>query len=106
MVAGLVTALVGSTSSFAVVLSGLRAVGASPAQAASGLLALLLTLGLATMVVSARMRMPITFVWSTPGAALLVGTGGVLGGWPAAFGAFLVTGLLITATAVWPGWVG
>ena len=36
--AGAITALVGFTSSFAVVLSGLRAVGASPAQAASGLL--------------------------------------------------------------------
>ncbi|GAA3552500.1 benzoate/H(+) symporter BenE family transporter [Microlunatus spumicola] len=103
VVAGLVTALVGSTSSFAVVLSGLRAVGASPAQAASGLLALFLTMGLATVVVSARTRLPITFAWSTPGAALLVGTGGVVGGWPAAIGAFLVTGLLITATAVWPG---
>jgi len=101
--AGLVTALVGSTSSFAVVLSGLRAVGASPAQAASGLLALFVTMGLATVLVSARTRMPITFAWSTPGAALLVGTGGVVGGWPAAVGAFLVTGLLITVTAVWPG---
>lgn len=103
VVAGLVTALVGSTSSFAVVLAGLRAVGASPAQAASGLLALFLSMGLATIVVSAHTRMPITFAWSTPGAALLVGTGGVVGGWPAAVGAFLVTGLLITATAVWPG---
>jgi benzoate membrane transport protein len=82
VVAGLVTALVGSTSSFAIVLSGLRAVGASPAQAASGLLALFLTMGLATVVVSARTRRPITFAWSTPGAALLVGTGGVVGGWP------------------------
>jgi len=103
VVAGLVTALVGSTSSFAVVLSGLRAVGATPAQAGSGLLALFVTMGLATVLVSARTRMPITFAWSTPGAALLVGTGGVVGGWPAAVGAFLVTGLLITVTAVWPG---
>ncbi|SDV04912.1 benzoate membrane transport protein [Microlunatus sagamiharensis] len=103
VVAGLVTALVGSTSSFAVVLSGLRAVGATPTQAGSGLLALFVTMGLATVLVSARTRMPITFAWSTPGAALLVGTGGLVGGWPAAVGAFLVTGLLITVTAVWPG---
>ncbi len=33
--AGVITALVGFTSSFAVVLSGLTAVGATPAQAAS-----------------------------------------------------------------------
>ncbi|WP_228265828.1 hypothetical protein [Microlunatus elymi] len=38
--AGVVTVLVGFSSSFAVVLSGLRAVGATPGQAASGLLAL------------------------------------------------------------------
>ena len=41
--AGIVTALVGFTSSFAVVLTGLRAVGATPEQAASGLLALCVT---------------------------------------------------------------
>lgn len=45
--AGLVTAVVGFTSSFAVVLAGLRAVGASEADAASGLLVLSLTMGLA-----------------------------------------------------------
>ncbi|MGI8457424.1 MAG: benzoate/H(+) symporter BenE family transporter [Propionibacteriaceae bacterium] len=103
VVAGLVTALVGTTSSFAVVLTGLRAVGASPVQAASGLLLLLLTMGFGTVLISWRTRMPITIAWSTPGAALLVGTGAVAGGWPAAVGAFVVTGLLITLTAVWPG---
>ena len=35
--AGVVTALVGFTSAFVIVLTGLRAVGATPAQAASGL---------------------------------------------------------------------
>ena len=39
ILAGVVTALVGFTSSFAVVLTGLDAVGADAAQAASGLLA-------------------------------------------------------------------
>ena len=38
--AGLVTAFVGFTSSFAVIIKGLDAVGASDAQAASGLMAL------------------------------------------------------------------
>jgi benzoate membrane transport protein len=103
IVAGLVTAVVGTTSSFAVVLAGLRAVGADPAQSASGLLLLSLTLGLGTVVLSRRTRLPVTLAWSTPGAALLVGTGAVSGGWPAAVGAFLVTGALIVTTAVWPG---
>ena len=40
ILAGLVSAVVGYASSFTVVLAGLRAVGATPAQAASGLLAL------------------------------------------------------------------
>ena len=43
VVAGIVTAIVGSSSSFVVVLAGLTAVGASPAQAASGLLTLCVT---------------------------------------------------------------
>lgn len=102
IVAGIVTALVGVTSSFAVVLTGLDAVGATPAQAASGLLALCLTMGLAAMVLAWRFRMPITVAWSTPGAALLAATGSVEGGWPAAVGAFLVVAALVLLTAAWP----
>lgn len=102
IVAGIVTALVGFTSSFAVVLTGLDAVGASAAQAASGLLAVSLAMGLACIVLAWRYRMPITAAWSTPGAALLVATGSVEGGWPAAVGAFLVTASLILLTALWP----
>lgn len=102
IVAGVVAALVGFTSSFAVVLAGLRAAGASPAQAASGLLAVTLTMAAATLVLSHRSRMPLLIAWSTPGAALLATTGTVDGGWPAAIGAFLICGLLIMATGVWP----
>ncbi len=102
IVAGIVTALVGFTSSFVVVLTGLRAVGASDAQAASGLLALSVTMGIACILLSLRTRMPVTSAWSTPGAALLAGASAVDGGWPAAVGAFIVTGLLIMVTGVWP----
>ncbi len=102
IVAGIVTALVGVTSSFAVVLTGLVAVGATQAQAASGLLALCLTMGVASIVLSWRYRMPITSAWSTPGAAVLASTAAVAGGWPAAVGAFVVTAGLILLTALWP----
>ncbi|MBP5801617.1 benzoate/H(+) symporter BenE family transporter [Microbacterium maritypicum] len=102
ILAGVVTALVGFTSSFAVVLTGLDAVGANAAQAASGLLAVSLTMGLACVVLAWRYRMPITVAWSTPGAALLVATGTVEGGWSAAVGAFLITAALILLTALWP----
>ncbi|MGX1583625.1 benzoate/H(+) symporter BenE family transporter [Microbacterium sp. NPDC055502] len=102
ILAGVVTALVGFTSSFAVVLAGLDAMGATAAQAASGLLAVTVTMGIACVMLAWRYRMPITVAWSTPGAALLASTGAIEGGWPAAVGAFLVTAALILLTALWP----
>ncbi|WP_036569015.1 benzoate/H(+) symporter BenE family transporter [Nocardia sp. BMG51109] len=99
--AGVVAALVGFTSSFAVVLAGLTAMGATPAQAASGLLAVCVTQSLGMLLLSRRYRMPITLAWSTPGAALLASTGAVAGGWPAAVGAFAVTGVLVVLTGFW-----
>ena len=102
VLAGILTALVGFTSSFAVVLAGLRAVGASPAEAASGLLALCATQALAMLWLVRRHRIPLTLAWSTPGAALLASTGVVHGGWPAAIGAFVVVGALIVVTGLWP----
>ncbi|RZL82887.1 MAG: benzoate transporter BenE [Rhodococcus sp. (in: high G+C Gram-positive bacteria)] len=100
--AGIVTALVGFTSSFAVVLTGLTAVGANSAQAASGLLALCVTQALGMLWLSRHYRMPITLAWSTPGAALLAGAGTVSGGWPAAVGAFVVVGAAVILTGLWP----
>lgn len=100
--AGVVTAVVGFASSFAVVLAGLGAVGASPAEAASGLLALCVAQGLGILWLVRRHRVPVTLAWSTPGAALLVTTGAVAGGWPAAVGAFLVVAALLLLTALWP----
>lgn len=105
MVAGVVTAVVGFSSSFVVVLAGLVAVGATPAQAASGLLALCVTQALGMVWLSVRTREPISLAWSTPGAALLISTGAVEGGWPAAVGAFMVTAVLILLTGLLP-WLG
>lgn len=102
LVAGIVTALVGFTSSFAVVLAGLRAVGATQEQAASGLLALTLTFGIGVLWLSWWSRLPVTLAWSTPGAALLAGAGTPDGGWPAAVGAFLIAGVLIALTGLIP----
>jgi benzoate membrane transport protein len=100
--AGLVTTLVGFTSSFAVVLTGLAAVGASPAQAASGLAALCLAVGLGTVALSVATRRPITLAWSTPGAALLAGAGSLPGGFSDAVGAFLLCAAAIVVTGLWP----
>src|SRR6202161_3354185 len=102
VLAGILTALVGFTSSFAVVLAGLRGVGATPAEAASGLLALCATQALGVLWLVRRHRIPLTLAWSTPGAGPLGSTGLVRGGWPAAIGAFLVVGGLILVTGLWP----
>ena len=97
---GIVTALVGFSSSFAEVLRGLSAVGASEAQAASGLMAAAIAMGLAGIVLSLGLRQPVSAAWSTPGAALMAATGPVAGGWPGAgqISAGLATGF--TASAV------
>jgi len=100
--AGAVTSLVGFASAAMVVIAGLRAVGATPAQAASGLAALCVVQGVCTILMSHRYRIPVLIVWSTPGVALLAGTQPVDGGWPAAVGAFVVVGLLVVLTGLWP----
>ena len=100
--AGVIAVLVGYTSSFAVVLTGLTAIGASPRQAASGLFALCVTQAVGMVWLGRRYRMPIVLAWSTPGAALLAGTHPVNGGWSAAIGAFLVVGVAYVITGLWP----
>jgi benzoate membrane transport protein len=101
LAAGLLAGFVGFASSFAVVLQGLSAMGASPAQAASGLMALSIAMGLCGIALSLWRRMPISIAWSTPGAALLAASALPAGGFPAAVGAFLVAGALIVLAGLW-----
>jgi benzoate membrane transport protein len=83
------------------VLQGLRAAGATPAQAASGLLAICVVQGVLSIGLSLRWRQPISIVWSTSGVALLIGTGMPEGGFAVAVGAFLVAGLLVIVAGLW-----
>ena len=99
--AGILAAVVGFASAFTVVLTGLAGAGATPAQAASGLLALCVLQGLLSIVLSLRWRQPVNIVWSTPGAALLLSAGLPHGGFGIAVTAFLLTGLLILAAGVY-----
>lgn len=101
MAAGVLAGFVGFASSFAVVLQGLRAVGASPAEAASGLMALSIAMGIGGIWLSVRTRMPVSVAWSTPGAALLAGSVLPAGGFAGAVGAFLLTGALIVIAGLW-----
>jgi benzoate membrane transport protein len=99
--AGLLTAFVGYASSFTVVLQGLKSVGATPGQATSGLIAVGTAMGLCAVILALRNRMPISIAWSTPGAALLISTGAVAGGFEAACGAFIVSSILIIIAGLW-----
>ncbi|CCM76575.1 benzoate/H(+) symporter BenE family transporter [Rhizobium mesoamericanum] len=97
---GILTTFVGFASSFAVVLHGLQSVGATDTQAASGLMALSIALGLCAIVLSSVTRLPISIAWSTPGGALLASTGVVEGGFNAAVGAFLICAALIVVAGL------
>lgn len=100
--AGAIAVLVGYTSSVAVVFQAIDAVGASPEQAASWMMALGLGMGFTCLILSFRFKMPILTAWSTSGAALIaVGMNGVT--LPEAIGAFLFCGALLTLTGL-TGW--
>lgn len=97
---GVVAAVVGFASSFAVVVAGLRAVGADRAEATSGLLTLCVAMGVLGIGLGLRYRQPISIVWSTPGAALLVAAGQQPGGYRYAVGAFVIAGALTVLTGL------
>jgi benzoate membrane transport protein len=84
------------------VLAGLRAVGATPAEAASGLLTLCICQAIIAIAMGLRFRIPLSFAWSTPGAALLIAARSSTHNFAAAVGAFIVCGLLIAITGLWP----
>ncbi len=98
----LVAVLVGFGGSVAIVLAGVQAVGATPAQSASWISALCLAMFVTSTTLSILHRMPIVTAWSTPGAALIAAT--AIGGVPTysievAVGAFLFAAALILLSA-------
>ncbi len=99
--AGLLAGFVGFASSFTVVLAGFVAMGANPAQQASGLMAVSIAMGLAGVVLSLWRRLPISVAWSTPGGALLASTAMPAGGFAEAVGGFLLCGVLLVLAGLW-----
>src|SRR5690242_18928409 len=75
IIAGSLAAFAGFAGSFTILLAGYAAVGASPAEGASGLFAVSVTTGLLDLLLSCRAKMPITITWSSPGAAVVVSAG-------------------------------
>jgi benzoate membrane transport protein len=96
--AALVAALVGYAASVAIVLAAATALGATPAQAASWLLAVSLGKAFGSALLSWWSRVPVVLAWSTPGAALVAATSGIT--LAEGVGAFMVAGLLIAATGL------
>jgi len=92
----LVAALVGYGSTIALVLAAAQAVGATPDQTASWVLAICLTKAVGSAGLSLYARVPVVLAWSTPGAALIAATSGIT--LPQAVGAFVTAGLLIALT--------
>jgi len=60
--------------------------------------------GVLSMILTFWLRIPISFAWSTPGAALLVAAGASAEriSFPTAVGAFIVCGLLVVLCGLWP----
>ncbi len=99
--AGIVAGVTGFASSFALLIAGLHNVGAIDEQASSGLLVLCVVPGLITVAMSWIVKQPISMVWSTPGAALMLASQGI-DDYRSAVTAFLLCGLLIVITGLWP----
>ncbi|CDZ75971.1 Inner membrane protein YdcO [Legionella massiliensis] len=102
LTAGFVAVMVGFTSSAVIIFQAAVAAGADPAELSSWMFALGIGMGLTSMGLSLYYRIPVLTAWSTPGAALLVGSlSGV--SMAEAIGAFLFSGLLIVLSGI-TGW--
>lgn len=99
---GVLAAFVGYAASFAIVLSGLTAMGASGQQAATGLFFATLGMGVCSIWLPAITRIPAAVAWSTPGAAFLAASVALPGGFQEAVGAILCCAVLIIMTGVVP----
>ena len=101
-VAGLVSVIIGFASSIALIYQTVINLGGDATLAASWILALGLTIGITSIILSTYFRLPILIAWSTPGAAFLIsGTQGFTIN--EAIGGFIFSGLLIFLSGI-TGW--
>jgi benzoate membrane transport protein len=101
-IAGFVSILVGFSSAAVIVFQAAQALGATDAEVASWMGALGLGLGLTTIGLSLRYRVPVLTAWSTPGAAMLI-TSAANVSMAEGVGAFLISAALITLCGL-SGW--
>jgi benzoate membrane transport protein len=102
IIAGFVASVSGSAATFGIAIAGLVAMGATRDQTFTALFVMLFGYGLLSTVLSYRYKMPISIVWSTPGAAFLAASAGLGLEFDQAVGGFLLSGFLLTLTGLWP----
>ncbi|WP_037297602.1 benzoate/H(+) symporter BenE family transporter [Roseovarius sp. TM1035] len=99
---GVLAAFVGYSASFAIVLAGLTAMGATAAQATTGLFFATVGMGICSIWLPVVTRIPAAVAWSTPGAAFLAATVTLPGGFGEAVGAMIFAAGLIVLTGFIP----
>jgi benzoate membrane transport protein len=99
---GLLAAFVGYSASFAIVLAGLSGIGATEAQAATGLFFATLAMGVCSIWLPSVTRIPAAVAWSTPGAAFLASSAVLPGGFAEAVGAFILCAGMLILTGLVP----
>lgn len=102
IIAGTVASITGTAATTAIFLSAFVAIGATKAQTVSMVAIMLVFYGSLSILLSWRFKMPLSVVWSTPGAALLAGSSLTGIGFNNAMGGILVCGLLLALTGLWP----
>ncbi|MFM9434038.1 benzoate membrane transport protein [Janthinobacterium sp. CG_23.3] len=96
VVAGLLAVFISFAGPVAIVFQAARLAGLSEAMTSSWIWAISLGSGVAGLLLSYRLKMPVLAAWSTPGAALLVVSLPVVG-IHQAVGAYIVSALLVLA---------
>jgi len=99
---GFLAAFVGYAASFAIVLAGLKAMGATDAQAATGLFFASLGMAIGSIWLPSMTRIPAAVAWSTPGAAFLASSIALPGGFSEAVGALIACAVLLVLTGLIP----
>ncbi|MEM7189465.1 MAG: benzoate/H(+) symporter BenE family transporter [Pseudomonadota bacterium] len=97
IISALVAVVVGFGGSVAVILAAASSAGANPAETASWIAMLCVSMMVTSGTLSIWHRMPIVTAWSTPGAALIAASSGLNIG--EAVGAFILCAVLLLATA-------
>uniref|UniRef100_UPI004048E4F6 benzoate/H(+) symporter BenE family transporter n=1 Tax=Aquiluna sp. TaxID=2053504 RepID=UPI004048E4F6 len=100
--AGSVASTTGSIATFGIAIAGLSAMGASSSQIATALFVMLIGYGVLSIGLSVHLKMPVSIVWSTPGAAFLATSAGLGLSFELAVGAFIFSSLLIVLTGASP----